>query len=212
MVSLQPFFSPQINNCESSYLSTSLTDCQTGLLMVQTWSWFHVWQDLMKKNAPVCILFLLKKIKNSQHTFYSHTCTHRAECVFLFVMLSSAAARADGGGLCMALPGELSHKKTHILQGILHDGGGELAPLRHAEPDISLGIHFATAVKHTHTPLALYVPLRLIRYALFSASLIHTAGPRIRRTGRQPTTKRLPPPLGRPLRRAPQRSALAFQV
>lgn len=78
-------------------------------------------------------------------------------------MLSSAAARADGGGLCMALPGELSHKKTHILQGILHDGGGELAPLRHAEPDISLGIHFATAVKHTQTLRALYVPLRLIR-------------------------------------------------
>lgn len=108
----------------------------------------------------------------------THARTHAqgAECVFLFVMLSSAAARADGGGLCMALPGELSHKKTHILQGILHDGGGELAPLRHAEPDISLGIHFATAVKHTHTPLELYVPLRLIRYTLFSASVIHTAG------------------------------------
>lgn len=143
----------------------------------------------MKKKINCLQIVWLKR--NSTHSFQACADTHRAECVSLFVTLSSAAAQTDGGGLCMALPGELSHKKTHILQGILHDGGGELASLRHAEPDISLGIHSATAVKHTHTPLALYVPLRLIRYAFFSASLIHTAGLAVHRTGRQPTTRRL---------------------
>lgn len=55
----------------------------------------------------------------------THTHRHAAACCFP-VMLSSAAAQDDGGRLCMALPGELSHTKTHILRGIWQGGGGEL--------------------------------------------------------------------------------------
>lgn len=55
-----------------------------------------------------------------------HTNTHIHSSLQLLVMLSSAAAQDDGGRLCMALPGEMSHTQTHILGGIWPGGGGEL--------------------------------------------------------------------------------------
>lgn len=49
-------------------------------------------------------------------TYVSSTCmhtTHTHSDLQLLVMLSSAAAQDDGGRICMALPGEMSHTDTH---------------------------------------------------------------------------------------------------